>query len=88
MKISVSLAQEKVDFVDDYTAQDAGRSRSSAIAEAIDLLQERELADAYAAAFTERSGSEDATFWESTSADGLEPGDAPESAVTEQRRNA
>lgn len=88
MKISVSLPLERVDFVDRYAEQDGSRTRSSTIAEAVALLEERELESAYAAAYDEWKDSEDQTLWETTSADGLAAEEADESASPEHRRSA
>lgn len=70
-KISVSLPSARVDFVDRYAAEDPGRTRSSTIAEAVALLEERELESSYAAAYDEWKGSGDRELWEATVADGL-----------------
>ena len=60
----------------DKYARSAGlKSRSAAIQQAIRLLGDAELEDAYAAAWQEWEASGDAHDWESTVADGL--ADAP-----------
>ncbi|MEV6341819.1 ribbon-helix-helix domain-containing protein [Actinoplanes sp. NPDC051851] len=66
MKISVSLPEEDVRFLDER-----GTNRSAALQEAVALLRERQLADQYADAFSEWSDSPDAELWDATAADGL-----------------
>ncbi len=71
MKLSVSLSEDEVAALDKY-AQAAGlSSRSAAIQQAIRLLGDPELEDAYAAAWDEWEASGDAAAWEQTTADGL-----------------
>jgi len=53
MKVSVSIPDEDVEFLDNYTKTHQIESRSAAIYRAIRLLRASELGDAYAAAFTE-----------------------------------
>jgi Arc/MetJ-type ribon-helix-helix transcriptional regulator len=67
MKISVSLPEEDVTFLDSYTAS----SRSAAIHEAINLLRQEGLKKEYEAAFEEWDGTEDARLWDNTVADGI-----------------
>jgi len=74
MKISVSLPQEDVAFVDEFAAQTAAHSRSAVIHAAIELLRASQLEADYAAAFQEWDASEDAALWDQTVADG--PADA------------
>ena len=71
MKISVSLPQEDVSFVDEYARRTEAASRSAVIHDAIELLRAARLEEEYAEAFAERDGSEDAAFWDQFSADGL-----------------
>ncbi len=71
MKLSISLSDEEVAALDKY-AQAAGLpSRSAAIQQAIRLLGDPELEDAYAEAWDEWQTSGDAEAWESTAGDGL-----------------
>lgn len=71
MKLSVSLSEAEVAALDKY-AQAAGlSSRSAAIQQAIRLLGDPELEDAYAAAWDEWEASGDAAAWEQTATDGL-----------------
>jgi Arc/MetJ-type ribon-helix-helix transcriptional regulator len=71
MKLSVSLTEEDVAFVDEYAAQAGVRSRSAVIHQAIDLLRSADLEKAYAAAWDEWDDSEDAQLWDATTSDGL-----------------
>ncbi|MBT2505258.1 ribbon-helix-helix protein, CopG family [Streptomyces sp. ISL-98] len=71
MKISVSLPQEDVTFVDAYAAKTEAQSRSAVIHAAIELLRNSQLESDYAAAFDEWDASEDAAFWDRTVGDGL-----------------
>ncbi|MGW0843604.1 ribbon-helix-helix domain-containing protein [Streptomyces sp. NPDC002787] len=71
MKISVSLPQEDVTFVDEYAARTDADSRSAVIHAAIELLREAQLEQQYTEAFAEWDGSEDAAFWDQFSGDGL-----------------
>ena len=71
MKISVSLPEGDVAFVDEYAARNAADSRSAVIHAAIELLRQAQLEQEYTEAFAEWDGSEDAAFWDQFSADGL-----------------
>jgi Arc/MetJ-type ribon-helix-helix transcriptional regulator len=67
MKLSVSLPEDDVAFLDDFAQRGGARSRSSAIHRAIELLRMNELEEAYADAF----GEWDDSAWETTIADGI-----------------
>lgn len=71
MKLSVSLPEDDVSFVDAYAARTGGGSRSAVLHRAIDLLRTADLESAYAQAFEEWQGGADAEAWESTAGDGL-----------------
>ncbi|GAA2956554.1 ribbon-helix-helix domain-containing protein [Streptomyces enissocaesilis] len=71
MKISVSLPQEDVTFVDAYAAKTEAESRSAVIHAAIELLRTSQLESDYAAAFEEWDAGGDAAFWDRTAGDGL-----------------
>ena len=70
MKLSVSLPEEDVAFVDDYVERTGEPSRSSAIQRAIGLLRAAELEDEYVSAFDEVDRAE-TEAWERASGDGL-----------------
>lgn len=74
MKVSVSLPDDDVAFVDEYATR-SGDSRSAVVHRAIGLLRAAELEQAYADAWQEWEATEDAELWEATVADGI--GDAP-----------
>ena len=70
MKLSISLPDEDVEFVDDYASRRGMASRSSVLHKAIDLLRESELESAYESAFDEWEESSDARLWETATGDG------------------
>lgn len=71
MKLSVSLSEEDVAYLDQYVEQNTAASRSGALHEAIRLLRLAELESAYEDAFAEWEASQDAVLWENTAEDGL-----------------
>ncbi|NDL55741.1 ribbon-helix-helix domain-containing protein [Phytoactinopolyspora mesophila] len=71
MKMSVSLAEEDVEFLDRYSRDHGIGSRSAALARAVKLLRASQLGPAYADAWREWEASGEADMWESTAADGL-----------------
>jgi len=70
MKVSVSLPEEDVEFLDAYVESQGFASRSAVVHKAVRLLRASELGQAYEEAFGEWS-RDAATLWESTVADGL-----------------
>lgn len=75
MKVSVSLPEEDVAYLDEYARRMGAPSRSSVLHEAVALLRLSELESAYAAAFREWEDSGEADAWENVATDGLT--DAP-----------
>jgi Arc/MetJ-type ribon-helix-helix transcriptional regulator len=71
MKVSVSLPDEDVEFLDDYAASQGIPSRSAALHKAVRLLRASELGPAYEAAWAEWSQGDDEQLWEATASDGL-----------------
>jgi Arc/MetJ-type ribon-helix-helix transcriptional regulator len=71
MKISVSLPEEDIAFVDEYAALTEADSRSAVIQAAIDMLRSARLEGDYAAAWEEWDASDDAGLWEETTSDGI-----------------
>ena len=69
MKVSVSVPDEDVEFLDNYARTHNVSSRSAAIQRAIRLLRASELTDSYAAAFSEWSDDPDGDAWDTTTAD-------------------
>jgi len=71
MKLSISLPQEDVEFLDEYAKGRGLESRSAAVRSALRKLRVAELADDYEAAWKEWEESGEAALWESTVGDGL-----------------
>ena len=69
MKLSVSLPDQDVKFLDEYAEQLGIGSRSAVVQRAVRLLQASELGPAYEAAWEEWAAG-DAAAWEATAADG------------------
>lgn len=73
MKVSVSLPEDDVRFLDAFAEEQGLDSRSAALQRAVRLLRTAELGSAYAAAWEEWSASGDADRWAATIGDGLDP---------------
>ncbi len=71
MKLSVSLPDEDVEFLDAYAAAQGFPSRSAVVHRAVRLLRASELGAAYEDAWGEWEAAGDADAWEATTADGL-----------------
>ena len=71
MKVSVSIPEGDVAFLDDYAKAHGMTSRSAALQRAIRLLKANELSPHYAAAFAEWAGDGDDSAWDAAVADGL-----------------
>jgi Arc/MetJ-type ribon-helix-helix transcriptional regulator len=71
MKVSVSLPDEDVEFLDSYAQAQGISSRSAVLHKAVGLLRATQLGEAYEEAWRSREGSGDASAWDSTAADGL-----------------
>jgi Arc/MetJ-type ribon-helix-helix transcriptional regulator len=71
MKVSVSLPEDDVDFLDSYAREQGMDSRSAALHKAVGLLRTAQLAGAYEDAWESWTSSADAEAWESVTADGL-----------------
>ena len=72
MKISVSLPEEDVEFLDEYARSPGIGSRSAVVQRAVRLLRASGLGPAYAKAWEEWATSGEAEAWESVVGDGLE----------------
>jgi Arc/MetJ-type ribon-helix-helix transcriptional regulator len=70
MKVSVSIPDEDVRFLDEYAREQGLDSRSAAVHRAVRLLRTAELAEAYQSAWEEWD-SGDAAAWDRTAADGV-----------------
>ena len=75
MKVSVSIPDDDVRFLDEYAREQGLESRSAAVHRAVRLLRTAELAEAYQAAWEEWD-SGPAGDWDGTAADGV-ANDAP-----------
>jgi Arc/MetJ-type ribon-helix-helix transcriptional regulator len=70
VKLSVSIRDEDVEFIDRYADEHGLSTRSGVVHRALSLLRATELGDDYAAAWEEWSDTE-AGPWEATAADGI-----------------
>ena len=73
MKVSVSLPQDDVAFLDAYARDQGFGSRSAVLHKAVRLLRAGELGDAYEGAWQEWRDDGDGEAWALSSADGLDP---------------
>jgi Arc/MetJ-type ribon-helix-helix transcriptional regulator len=71
MKLSVSLPDEDVEYLDAYARGQGLDSRSAALQKAVRLLRASELGAAYEDAWAEWAESEDRGLWDAVTADGL-----------------
>jgi Arc/MetJ-type ribon-helix-helix transcriptional regulator len=73
MKVSVSLPEEDVRFLDEYASTQGIESRSAVVHRAVRLLKASGLAAAYETAWDEWGRGGDAEFWDAATGDGLTP---------------
>jgi len=71
MKISVSLPDEDVQFLDNYAESQGFDSRSAVVHTAVRMLRSSKLGDAYADAWREWEESGESEVWDSAVSDGL-----------------
>ncbi len=71
MKVSVSLPDEDVEFLDDYAESQGIDSRSAVVQKAVRLLRASELGPAYEDAWAEWVEGGDSDLWESAADDGV-----------------
>jgi Arc/MetJ-type ribon-helix-helix transcriptional regulator len=71
MKVSVSLPEDDVEFLDSYAQAQGIESRSAVLQRAVGLLRATQLGDAYEEAWASWAASDDASAWEAAIADGL-----------------
>jgi Arc/MetJ-type ribon-helix-helix transcriptional regulator len=71
MKLSVSLPDEDVEFLDAYATEQGFPSRSAVLHKAVRLLRGAELGAAYEEAFAEWEQAEESASWDVAVADGL-----------------
>jgi len=70
VKVSVSLPDEDVEFLDTYARREGFASRSAVLHKAVRLLRASELGAAYEDAWAEWEASDDGALWDATAADG------------------
>jgi Arc/MetJ-type ribon-helix-helix transcriptional regulator len=71
MKVSVSLPDDDVEFLDTYAEREGFASRSAVVHKAVRMLRASELGSAYEDAWAEWATSGDSAVWDATTADGL-----------------
>jgi Arc/MetJ-type ribon-helix-helix transcriptional regulator len=71
MKLSVSLPDDDVEFLDAYAASSGVANRSAALHRAVRLLRASSLGPSYEAAWLEWSSNDDAGVWDTLVDDGL-----------------
>lgn len=71
MKVSISLSDDDVEFLDAYAERLGVASRSAVIQRAVRLLRASELGAAYAAAWDEWEASGDSDVWNEVVDDSL-----------------
>lgn len=71
MKVSVSLPEEDVEYLDSYAAAQGIESRSAVLHRAVSLLRASELGADYEAAWQEWDDSGSAELWDTTAGDGV-----------------
>ena len=71
MKLSVSLPDRDVAFLDRYVAEQEVASRSAALQEAVNLLRLQGLIAEYEQAYEEWEVSGEAAIWNQASGDGI-----------------
>jgi Arc/MetJ-type ribon-helix-helix transcriptional regulator len=71
MKVSVSLPEDDVEFLDSYAQAQGIASRSAVLHKAVGLLRATQLGDAYEEAWASWASSADAEAWETATGDGL-----------------
>jgi antitoxin MazE9 len=71
VKLSVSLPDDDVRFVDRYAHEEGFASRSAVLQRAIRLLRAAKLGPAYQAAWQEWAEKGDSELWDTAAGDGL-----------------
>ena len=80
MKLSISLPDEDIEFLDEYARTVRAPSRSAVIQRAVQLLRATELGPAYAQAWEEWEASGVSELWESVTGDGIERTEKPDAS--------
>jgi len=71
VKLSVSIPDDDIEFIDQYAEEHGVESRSGVLHRAIGLLRASQLGKEYERAWAEWAGSSDVDAWDATAADGL-----------------
>ncbi len=71
MKLSVSLPDDDVEYLDSYAQSQGLESRSAALQKAVRLLRASELGAAYEDAWADWADSDDGQLWDAVAPDGL-----------------
>jgi len=71
MKVSVSLPEEDIKFLDAYADEQGFASRSAVLHKAVRLLRAVELSDDYQDAWQDWNTSGDDKLWDATVTDGV-----------------
>ena len=71
MKLSVSLPDDDVGYLDEYARTQGLPSRSAVVHKAVRLLRATELGAAYEEAWSEWLDSGEGELWDATTADGV-----------------
>jgi Arc/MetJ-type ribon-helix-helix transcriptional regulator len=72
MKLSVSLPEADVEFIDQFATEGGYGSRSAVLQKALDMLRAGDLVSAYEDAFATWEEGGDDKLWDVTVADGLD----------------
>jgi Arc/MetJ-type ribon-helix-helix transcriptional regulator len=72
MKVSISLPDDDVEFLDAYAQSQGIESRSAVVHKAVRMLRVSELGEAYEEAFTSWEDEGQAAAWNAVTADGLD----------------
>ena len=75
MKVSVSLPEEDIEFLDEYGRAVGAPSRSAVLHRAVRLLRATALGPAYSQAWEEWETEGQSEVWESVAGDGLDIGE-------------
>lgn len=71
MKLSVSLSEADIEFMDEYSSGHGAASRSAVLQRALQVLRAAELGQSYADAWQEFADAGEAEVWDNIVADGL-----------------
>ena len=70
MKVSVSLPDDDVEFLDTYAEREGITSRSAVLHKAVRMLRASELGPAYEDAWADWDSSADSKLWDTATGDG------------------